>query len=234
MAIMIPQPFDSDILRTPVYRLDLSDPGELKSLAALVPDDAGLVSMRLPDDWPIPDPGTGFRHIESLVELQRDFAPEDAVPASRNIRLAAPADADACADIARNAFQADRYHADPMVAEELAGKLKAAWARNEVTGRTDRTFIWEEDGAVAGFNGCLLRGDSMIVDLIAVSTGLQGRGIGAALLKASFSHFAGQAKTGLIATQDSNHGALALYRKLGYAEVRRFKTFHFVPRPIGF
>jgi len=234
MANQVKQAFDTSILGGPVYRLEITSEAELSDIRALVPDDAILVSVRLPEAWSRPTEKSGFREIETLVQLERYFAEEDRRLSSPNIRLSAPSDGEFCSAIAEAVFRSDRYHADPMVSEKIASRVKAAWARNEVNGRTDSTFIWEENGKIAGFNGCLLQNRIMTVDLIAVSQTHQGRGIGAALIKAAFSHYAGQADCALIATQDSNTGALALYRKLGFIETARFRTFHYVPKPIGF
>lgn len=233
MASQVKQAFDSSILGGPVYRLEIASESELVNILDLIPDDAILVSVRLPEAWSQPAKESGFREIETLVQLERYFVEEDHQPSSPNIRLSNPGDGEFCAAIAEAVFRSDRYHADPMVSEKVASRVKAAWARNEVSGRTDKTFIWEENGEIAGFNGCLLQNRIMTVDLIAVSQAHQGRGIGAALIKAAFSHYAGLADCALIATQDSNTGALTLYRKLGFVETARFRTLHYVPKPIG-
>jgi ribosomal protein S18 acetylase RimI-like enzyme len=234
MASQVKQAFDTSILGGPVYRLEIANESDLQDIRDLVPDDAILASVRLPEAWCPPAKESGFREIETLVQLERYFVEEDRQPSSPDIRLSKPSDGEFCATIAEAVFRSDRYHADPMVSEEVASRVKAAWARNEVSGRTDRTFIWEENGKIGGFNGCLLQNRIMTVDLIAVSQAHQGRGIGTALIKAAFSHYAGLADCALIATQDSNTGALALYRKLGFVETARFRTFHYVPDPIGF
>lgn len=233
MAICVPQPFDSEIVGGPVYRLNLDSDADLPHIARIIPADAILVSLRIPASWPAPDRSTGFREIETLVQLERPLLAEDARSAVPGIRVSTPADAGACAAIARSAFFADRYHSDPMIADQIAERIKAAWGRNEVSGRSDRTFVRQLDGEVVGFNGCLLEGRRMIVDLIAVSEQHQGKGIGAALLKAAFAHYASRADHTLIATQADNTGALTLYLKLGYRETGRVRTYHFTPDPIS-
>jgi len=233
MAICLPQPFDSGFIGGPVYRIEIDSAEEIETLPALLPGDAALVSVRIPAPWGKPDAQSGFREIETLVSLERPLTDEDTGFQSASIRFSRPADADACAAIAEAAFIADRYHADPQVDDGVAARLKAAWARNEVTGRTDRTFIYEEDGKVLGFNGCLVRDGVMIVDLIAVANGHQGKGVGAKLLKAAFAHYAPRVGKTLIATQASNLDALRLYQKLGYVETARSRTFHFTPEPSG-
>tara|TARA_R110002012_G_scaffold216843_2_gene388018 strand:- start:612 stop:1319 length:708 start_codon:yes stop_codon:yes gene_type:complete len=234
MARQVKQPFDTALLGGPVYHLEIASESEIPEIHDLVPDDAVLVSVRLPEAWRTPAKDSGFREIETLIHLQRDLIDQDRQPGSSNIRFSNPGDGEFCAVVAEAVFRSDRYHADPMVSEQIANRVKAAWARNEVNGRTDKTFIWEENGVIAGFNGCLLQDRVMTVDLIAVSQAHQGRGIGAALIKAAFSHYAGLADCAVIATQDSNIGALALYRKLGFVETARFRTFHYVPKQIGF
>lgn len=234
MATCTPQPFDTEFIGRPVYRLELGSPTELHLVPDMIPPDAGLVALRVPDTWPGPEPSAGFREIETLVQLQRRLTREDAGNAPGDTRFSTPEDAATCAAIASAAFSADRYHADPMIAEHIAARIKAAWARNEVCGRADRTFVCERNGKVAGFNGCLLTDGVMTIDLIAVSPEHQGKGIGKALLMAAFAHYAPLAQRTIIATQSTNLGALELYRKLGYVEYSRMKTFHYVPEPIGF
>ncbi|WP_420402480.1 GNAT family N-acetyltransferase [Nisaea sp.] len=233
MAICVPQPFDSGLIGAPVYRIEIASADEIASLRDLVPEDAALVSVRIPVSWGMPTANSGFREIETLVSLERPLAHEDTDFRAAAIRFSRPGDADACSAIAKTTFAADRYHADPLVADSVAARIKAAWARNEVTGRADRTFIYEKDGAILGFNGCLVRDGLMIVDLIAVADGHQGKGIGAQLLRAAFAFYAARLGKTLIATQAGNHGALALYRKLGYVETARSRTFHFTPEPVG-
>lgn len=233
MARLVKQPFDSSILGGPVYRLEIAIESETPEIRNLVPADAILVSARLPAAWQRPTEQSGFREIETLIQLERTLSEQDRQPAPSTIRLSDPSDAESCAAVAEAVFRSDRYHADPMVPEMVANRIKAAWARNEVSGRTDRTFIWEQEGQIAGFNGCLLQARVLTIDLIAVAEAFQGRGIGAALIKAAFSHYADLADRAVIATQDSNTGALALYRKLGFVETARFRTFHYVPEPIS-
>lgn len=233
MATLVKQPFDSSILGGAVYRLEIENEAELPDIRKFVPEDAILVSTRLPATWNAPPKECAFRKIETLVQLARDLSVENHHVSPPNIRFSNSQDADSCATIAEAVFQSDRYHADPMVSESMANQIKAAWARNEVNGRTDKTFIWDADGEIAGFNGCLLQDRTMTVDLIAVSQAHQGQGIGAALIEAAFSYYAGQADYARIATQDTNIGALALYRKLGFVEISRFSTFHYVPKPIN-
>ncbi|WP_193188780.1 GNAT family N-acetyltransferase [Nisaea sediminum] len=233
MATCVPQPFDTGFIGGPVYRIEITAAAEIAGLRTLVPEDAALVSVRIPVSWGAPDAHSGFREIETLVSLERSLTTEDARFQGAQIRCSRAEDAEACAAIAETAFSADRYHADPLIDDCIAARIKAAWARNEVTGRTDRTFIYESNGEILGFNGCLVRGGVMIVDLVAVASGHQGKGIGAELLKAAFAHYAHQVGKTLIATQASNLGALALYRKLGYVETGRMRTFHFTPAPIG-
>lgn len=235
-----PQAFDSEHLGAPVARLTVTDeegrgaaledalPG---LLAAWRESRIWLVSCRLPAEWSAEGgllEGAGFRAIETLVTYGRSLAPLPRAP--RTVGLAAEADAEACIEIGRRAFRFDRFHADPEIDDEGADALKAAWVGNALGGRAEATLVVREDGQARGFVLCLLRGTTAVIDLIAVAPEHHGRGHGRALVAGALCHFADQAQTMRVSTQVTNQVSIALYERLGFVEIGRARTYHWIDR----
>jgi ribosomal protein S18 acetylase RimI-like enzyme len=235
------QDFDSEIFGRPVYRLTIrGGPGalanpdvgeEIAVLArALAREGIGLCSCRVAAS----DSGgiraleaAGFRPIERLITLARDLA-LPTIPAT-GIHPAEPSDQAACQAIARGAFALDRYHADPFIPKALADRQKEAWVRNGFAGRADRSWVAREAGLTRGFILCRLVAGVAIIDLIAVAAADRRCSHGRRLTAAAIAHYAGRHSAIRVATQESNLGALALYRGLGFSEAVCEVTYHFTP-----
>jgi GNAT superfamily N-acetyltransferase len=170
----------------------------------------------------------GFRLVESLLTLARPLDRDiPAMPAW--VDHASPADAEGCARVGGAAFRYDRFHCDAAIDGKRADALKSAWARNSACGRADTMFVTREGEAITGFNACLLRGETAIVDLIGVAPAHQGRGLGRALMQAALAHYAGSAKRMVVGTQSCNVGSLALYQSLGFRIESSAFTLHAHP-----
>lgn len=230
---MVPQPFDSEIIGAPVYRAEPRSVTEIPALDASVPDDAALVSVRVPLDWVKVMAMTGFREIERLVSFERPLSAADGDILPDGIRLTTAEDADACADIAGRCFKFDRYHADPELDNDAADESKRAWARNDVLGRGDAGFVAEFRGKIVGFNLCLRGDDWAMIDLIAVAPEAQGLGLGKALVEAAIRHYAGRVPTLKVGTQSSNNASLAIYGANGFTKSSESVTFHWTPPSAG-
>lgn len=221
------QRFEADFLKGPVWRLDKAEMAQ-QAVAEARLANVRLMGCRLPE----PDDRTGyleaagFRKVETLVSLAR--AVRRGVPMPEGVRAARSEDADAagCRRVGEAAFTSDRYHADPDVPDEAADALKGAWAYNAVMARADRVFIYDEGNGILGFNACLLRGQTVVIDLIGVMPGRQGAGIGAKLLLAMDADYQGRADRVEVGTQLSNSGSLTFYKNDGFKEFRREQTWH--------
>jgi dTDP-4-amino-4,6-dideoxy-D-galactose acyltransferase len=234
-ATLVPCPFETEALNLATFRLDLAveDDAPMSPLITAVlqaakPAGARLVACRRPErDRHILSSlqACGFRTIECLLTLGRDLTGR-AEPTSGRVRLAKREDAQRVAAIAAAAFRTDRFHADPMVPNDAADRLKSAWACNSVTGRADAVFVIEEGDQIIAFNACMLRGDTAVIDLIAVKPGLQGRGLGRDLVRASLVHYAGKAARMTVGTQSANYASLALYQASGFRVEGSALTLH--------
>ena len=83
-------------------------------------------------------------------------------------------------------------------------------------GRADKVFVSRDAGRITGFNACLFRHGTAIIDLIGIAPGHQRKGLGRALMQAAMSHYSGKASSMLVGTQSRNHASLALYMSLGF------------------
>lgn len=225
------QQFDADVFGAPVARLmqperfstDQADQWRLGGI--------WLVHCRIPADK---DPmlsekllGAGFRQIETLVTLERDFANVRAV-SDHVVDIAAIDDIAPCQDIARRAFTYSRYNRDPLIDQERAAVYKARWVENAIRGRADAAFVERRGTRARGFNFCLLNQDVAIIDLIAVDPVSQGEGIGKALIHHSLRHYKDRAACMRVGTQLENETSLAVYSSCGFREVSRAATYHWI------
>jgi len=237
VAVLGERAFESEMLALPTRHIEDirgAEPGEpspaqiASLLAALGGEGVRLVTCRRPESDRailLALQAGGFRVIECLLTLARPL--DGAVPdMPAQVSLAKPADAEGCARVGGAVFRYDRFHADPAIDRGRADALKAAWARNAARGRADAVFVTRADGAITGFNACLLRGDTAIIDLIGVAPGHQAQGLGRALIEAALAHYAGRAKRMLVGTQSCNYASLALYQRAGFRIEGSALTLH--------
>lgn len=191
---------------------------------------AALVSCRIGADDAVAGNAlvsAGFQLIETLVTSRRVISPAPAMPNTTS--PARDEDAARCVEISRTAFWADRFHADPSIDDDDAGTIKAEWMVNSFAGRADRILVTRDDDGATGFVTCLLSGDTAVIDLIAVSDGARGLGLGKALVAGALAAYAGTAKFMTVGTQDKNTASQAVYRSLGFVPVGKAQTFHLTP-----
>ena len=171
----------------------------------------GLVTCRLtPNDPRVPHlKALGFRKVEVLVT----FSGRGKGAAGT---IAANDDLDGCLALA-SCFTHDRFHADPLIPNELADELKRRWIENSFKGRADSIFVIRDNG-VAGVCICL----PGVIDLIVVRPDCQRLGYGTRLVHAAFHKYKGIK----VAVQAGNFPAMALLRECGLREVSRKVTLH--------
>ena len=101
---------------------------------------------------------------------------------------------------------------------------KAAHMDDDVAANADGVFVWEEEGDVIGYITTRLFHDAQIGQIpnISVLPGHQGKGIGKALMKASFDYFEEKGmKVAKIETLDQNDTGQNFYPSAGFKEVAR-------------
>lgn len=226
------QPFETNLLGVPVGRLvlprdDAIAAGLESQIASWGASGIWLVSCRLP----VGSSATpalkkcGFRVVETLVTFRRPI-PAHQMP--RGVEFALPRDAAACVAIARRTFINDRLHRDPQIPCAVADRVREQWVLNDLGGRADACFVCRDRGQAVGFNFCLLDGEDVVIDLIAVDIRQQNKGLGHRLVEAALAHYGGRVQTMRVGTQADNASSIALYRKAGFVEAERRITLHWV------
>jgi ribosomal protein S18 acetylase RimI-like enzyme len=216
---LFPDEWLADILGRPVWRL--AKGAGARPMAELFSADTGFAYAkrdvsdvksisRLVDK--------GFRIVDTALTFDGSVALS--LPSLYVIRTADVRDADAVIGIAGSAFRFSRFHLDPDFPLELANRIKSEWAGNFFSGqRGDGMVVAESDGQVAGFLQLIWGAEGvLIIDLIAVHSGFQGRGIATAMIvhASRFGTGDGRVPAGiLVGTQAANIPSVRLYESLG-------------------
>lgn len=233
------QAFESEQLGIPVARiarLAAWDESAAKTtlddlleqcLAKLRDSGAALVSCRLPESRVNESRAleqAGFFVVECLVTLARPIPANP--PAGTTAGLMREGEEESCAVLAGTVFTHDRFHSDPAIDDAGADRLKAQWVRNSCYGRADAVIVAREVDRIVGFNACMKRGGTAIIDLIGVAADAQGKGHGRALIEGALAHYAGKADEMVVGTQSRNYGSLALYQSCEFRVRESAFTFH--------
>lgn len=170
----------------------------------------------------------GFRVITVNVQLLCKGLPASGAIDHTQVRLASPADESAIRRIASESFRHDRFHADSKIPGPDADAVKEQWVANYFHGqRGDALFVVEQESRPAGFLLAIdSKGNSFIIDLIAVDKAFQGKGLAASLISCAYNFFSSK-KSGVeitVGTQVSNTQSLRLYQKLGF----EFSSAHYI------
>lgn len=213
-----PDEWLADILGRPVWRL--AKGAGAQPLAELFSADSGFAYAKCD----VSDVNSvsrlvdkGFRIVDTALTFDGSVAID--VPSSHVIRTATGRDTDAVIGIAGSAFRFSRFHLDPDVPLELANRIKAEWASNFFSGRRgDGMVVAEADGQVIGFLQLIWdMGGLLIIDLIGIHPGFQGRGVGKAMIvhASQFGTGDGRVPTGIkVGTQAANIPSVRLYESL--------------------
>lgn len=126
------------------------------------------------------------------------------------IRLAAPGDATAIADMSRN-----------LVEHGLGWRWTPDKVLRSIRDRATNVAVAREAGRLVGFGIMSYREEEAHLLLLAVRVSHRRRGIGAAIV-AWLEHTARTAGIGVVRLEarTTNREAVAFYRKLGYKEIR--------------
>ena len=130
--------------------------------------------------------------------------------------------------ITKDSFSLDRFHSDPRISKGLANKIKSRWISENLSGkRNSVTLVYRnsKDSKVLAFSSLLINNDSIVIDLIAVSSNFRGNGIGSELVKASQSIASKRNLPLRVGTQEENH-ANELYRNNGFKLIDETFVYH--------
>ena len=221
---LVPDTWLAAALGRPSFRLEPRDdapananppPGRAFAYAKLAAGEIERLNLLLAGGW---------RLAEVAVELARGRAPEPAPP--DGIRFADDADRGAIGDIAAVAFTQNRFHLDPEIGPEGCGRVKRAWTDAFFSGgRGSHMIVADEAGAAAGFLQAILKDGRLTIDLIAVDSAHQGRGVGRRLVAFALGAIPGW-REARVQTQLHNAASIALYQAQGFALARAGYTLH--------
>lgn len=177
----------------------------------------------------------GYRLMDTLVCYSRsldDLPSRPAPPEGLSCREAVPEDADAVAQVAREAFGGymGHYHADPKIGRAAADAAYIEWAETSTmhASPTAPVLVAERDEEIVGFL-TLRRSSSEEMELVlnAVKPAFRGRGAYAMLvieaLALGNARGYSRAKT---STQINNYSVQRVWARLGFAHSSSLYTFH--------
>lgn len=175
----------------------------------------------------------GFSVVDVNVTLERSSAPAPPLAASPDIEVGEPRPGDDAPllDVAGSAFRYSRFHLDPEISKELADRIKREWVQSYLRRvRGDKLFAAFLGGKPVGFLAALASekdGERIrVIDLMGVAPGLQGRGIGSALIQDFFLHYQHQCDRFEVGTQVANAPSLRFYQRHGFTVARSQYVVH--------
>lgn len=213
--------WDSEHFGFPLARVrDPSKPARIRA-AAKAADDRGvrcLTALLKADriDVVTVAEDLGFRCYDVRTDLDRRIDGVRGGLADEGLRLATESDLPHLEPIARERFSVTRFATDPHFPRELVKSLYVEWLRRGLRDQSRRLIAANE---LDGFIVCNLESanGAGTVELIAVSTGSEGTGLGARLLRGAETLFVeGGLERAHVVTQGCNLPAQRLYQRHGY------------------
>lgn len=235
-------PWDSRVCRYPVLQitaLQVSGPDAVDDFKAFERDrdsiDAGLVSCRLShaalrESMMLED--QGFRFIEMLYQPELDLTGFDrmAEKSALEISRAREDEIDALCEIARTAFQNERFKMDTRLAPEISDRRYQNWVASSLHHPKQALYaIRAESRPVAFFVTEMLDDGTCYWHLNAIAADLQGKGYGKRVWQGML-QFAAEAGAQRVRTciVARNYRVLNLYANLGFRFPPPLMTFHWV------
>ena len=214
----------TEVMRRHVFRVQGS--GDIAPIEAHVRDQsrafyfAKVATDRISDVQALASLGFVVVDTNVTFELAHEIPPP-----TIDVGEIQPGEEDATLAIAATAFRYSRFHLDPLVGLDLAHHVKREWIANYVKRvRGEPLLVARTGGRVAGFLATIVAHGTAVIDLVAVATDVNGRGIGSALC-ADFAHrYRGMPR--IVGTQIANVPSIRLYTKLGFAFSKSAYVLH--------
>lgn len=170
----------------------------------------------------------GFYLADTNILFSKDVSLIAKVGGSCLIRFALPEDESQVAELAGKAFSYSRFHRDSFFSAEIANTIKAEWARGYFFGsRGEEMVVALADKSIVGFLQLLddHRG-KLTIDLIAVDSNYQKRGIAADMISYVQAHCRNVREI-QAGTQVVNIAAMRLYKKLDFEIIDSSYILHY-------
>ena len=228
---LVPDKWLSRMLDYHVYRLDIARPeAYCGGLEFDWPaDDRWFIYTKAPTNGlelinALED--AGFRLIESNLQLEKSMNPLPEPIDPNHVRFAVPEDEAAVRSVSEHSFVYSRFHLDPAISNNLADRVKVAWAANYFAGQRGNAMVLaEHKGKVAGFLQLIFQGDVLVIDLIAVEPARRKMGLAHDMIAFARCNFPGF-RLLRVGTQVSNVPSIRLYEKLGFRIVKSQYVLH--------
>lgn len=171
----------------------------------------------------------GFRFIEMVLHPYFDDIQERARPDHAfTVVPAAERDLDDLQHIAGSAFGHERFHVDPRLDATFGDRRYASWVGNSFKGSRQELLKVTDGHEVIGFFVVEYRGaDSVYWHLNAISSNLQGKGLGRRAWLSMIDHHRDQGRSRIDTTISArNVRVINLYASLGSKFLPPHTTFH--------
>lgn len=141
-------------------------------------------------------------------------------------RFAKSSDRSEVERIASKSFFYSRFHLDPKIPNRFANEIKKQWVSNFFRGiRGDSMVVSVFQDKAVGFCQIFYQEEKIYIDLIAVDSDHQGKGLAASMIE-----FIAKENVGSIfrvGTQVSNLPSIRTYQKIGFRILDSHYTLHF-------
>lgn len=126
--------------------------------------------------WRMLLPPAGFTYVDSTLIYTLPKLSRAKFPRSHAVRLAVAEDQEAIERIAAQAFDAGRYHADPLFPRALANARYQAWMTRAFAslGPENRIYVNSVPGSATGFLHATVKGDRAQLTIGAGDFSIQG------------------------------------------------------------
>ncbi len=168
----------------------------------------------------------GFRIVDTCLGFDKPLL--KSTTEISGVRFARDDERAAIERIAADCVVYSRFHLDPSIDPAAAARVKAQWAGNFFVGkRGDHMVVAESEGSATGFLQLIAGAEkTLIIDLIAVTPPVRGRGLASAMIRFAERELAGFERV-FVGTQASNAPSVRLYEKLGFCLCESQYVLHF-------
>ena len=120
--------------------------------------------------------------------------------------------------IAKNAFEYNRFYADPNISNNIACKIKEEWVGNFFLGERGKWMIVvEENSKIIGFVQLISKNqNTIIIDLIAIDKKSRGKGLAKEMISYAYENCLNKDGIIEVGTQIANTPSIKLYSKLSF------------------
>lgn len=145
---------------------------------------------------------------------------------NKNIRLAKIKDKKKIQNIAFNNFNQSRFSLDKEL-KKKSKLIKSEWVNNYFKRkRGDALFLIEHNETIAGFVLLIFNKQNLIIDLIAIDSKYQRKGLGIELINFIQSYYYKKFKKIIVGTQLNNKASLKFYKRNKFKILRTEMVFH--------